>query len=46
MSSKNDQLFFVLFHIILHAVLTIVLKEVSVMGVKHLVNVDLVTSIQ
>ena len=46
MSSKNDQLFFVLFHIILYAVLTIVLKEVSVMRVKHLVNVDLVTSIQ
>ena len=40
MSLKNHQLFFVLFHIILHAVLTIVL-EVSVMGVKHLANVEL-----
>ena len=37
MSPKNDQLFFVLFHIIPHTVLTIVLEEISVM----LANVDL-----
>ena len=48
-SLKNHQLFFVLFHIILHAVTLTIVLEVSVMGVKHLANVDLscgATSIQ
>ena len=41
-SPKNDQLFIVLFHIILHAVLTIVLEEeFSVMGGgEPLANID------